>query len=120
MSLPEMLPRKTMRLDITMVTTLNEVTVPVLEWRQSMADELDKATLTIEVDGEPALHIPEFATFEIRPGFLEIEKRLKLLEDVLRSADVTGSALVRRVPGGYEVIPTDSYTLMSNDPDDKD
>jgi hypothetical protein len=117
-TIPSILPRKTIEVSIIDVEFDSHETLTGI----GLADTLREFTAVVKVDGVVALEIPAIRNFSIGNAekFIQIEPRLKLLEDVLRSADVTGMALVRRVPGGYEVISTDTYTLMSNDPEDRD
>lgn len=66
------------------------------------------STLVIEVDGVAILEVPEIRKFTLRDPskFRELEERLVLLEKVLAQADVFGTAVVIREPGGTYLVPS--------------
>lgn len=104
--------RKTLKINVDAATYDHEELRPFPGWVQSRAEELKYATLTIEVDGKMAFTIPEFRNFEIAPGFLEIDKRLKLMEDVLATADTFGAVLLVRGKGDlYTVYDPTKFTV---------
>lgn len=113
---PIVIPKKTLQIEVDHIGDTPELDIdphgpsPIII---SGASE-NEWNLRIEVDGETVFEIPKFNHFTVSGKFMDIDRRLRLLEEILFSADVNGTAVVvRSEPDKYEVLDPSEFMLMS-------
>lgn len=119
MSLADHIPRKTITVSMRETAPLSFARGPGSSI-VGVATTPEYSDFRIILDGEDVMHVPQIAPTTINGELIPVLlDRLKLLEDILRSCDVNGSALVVRDIGRYDIVPAGTYTIMSDDPEDR-